>query len=359
MKFLLKAAFDTSSGYGGDGVGIARSLAARGYDVKLWPVSVTPPIPREVAMLLTEEIEPIYDVAISHESPPVIETTSAVRNLSDRTIAWTMWEWSLFKHPARRTLRRRLEQFDVLLSYDEVTRDALAPFVPDSVDHRVLQGGFWSEDWPFVADRDWGGTFRFVMVGQLHQRKDPFAAIEAFVRLKREHGDAFDAELHLKTNVVGLSPHMEEAYDGVHIHDKWWSTDRLKKLYASSHCYLAPSKGEGKNLPALEAQATGIPVIATNVGGHLGWLSSEYGYVCPWTPEQTEWGQWALADRGALTELMWHVYQNRDEARRKGEIAARTIPAMCDWTKVIGRLMDVVNQTPRRELGLDLSAATL
>jgi hypothetical protein len=37
---------------------------------------------------------------------------------------------------------------------------------------------------------------------------------------------------------------------------------------------------------------------------------------------------------------MWHVYTHRAEAKEKGLIASRTIPAMCDWSVVVRSLFE-------------------
>jgi len=46
------------------------------------------------------------------------------------------------------------------------------------------------------------------------------------------------------------------------------SNKQLVCAYLLSHVYLTPSLWEGFNLPILEAQALGLPVVAYNVGAH-------------------------------------------------------------------------------------------
>ena len=51
---------------------------------------------------------------------------------------------------------------------------------PDLPPIGLLQGGYDPSEWSFV-ERDWAkDRFIFCMVGQLHERKDPWVAIEAF-----------------------------------------------------------------------------------------------------------------------------------------------------------------------------------
>lgn len=352
MKVLLNVALDTVSGYGNDGVGIVRALNHLGVEVHVVPVAVVPPIPAEVAQTFVRAYEPPYDLTIVHLDPNQLVISDGVRALSKRVVGWTMWEFEEFTPESRFLIPEQMANFDLLLFYDEVSQKALAP-LSMGVPHKVLQGGFWSEDWKFM-ERDWSGTFRFLMVGALNARKDPFAAIEAFAKLKAEHGDDFDAELTLKTNKPGLHPSIEEVYPGVNIRYQWWSQERLRQEYARTHCLLAPSRGEGKNVPALEAQSTGIPVIATNYGGHRQWMREEFAYPLGFRREVDEMGTSARADRDELARLMWHVYTHRDEARRKGELASRTIPAAADWVTVMRRCLDMVKTIPERELGYAL-----
>lgn len=363
-RILIKAGFDTASGYGSDGVGLAVALEALGIDVRLFPVTSSPPLPEEFVKLFRKPLDPPFDAAVIHVDPLHIELDRGTRMMSASCVAWTMWEFMSYQpkgrpYSARGTrqsqLHRELVKMDALIGYDQVTLDALAPHIPSTCRTEILQGGYTADQWPFVEGRDWNTTFRYIMVGQLHVRKDPFAAIYAFNELKKEHGNEFDAELHLKTNVRGLHPAMEDQYPGLKIHFKYWSLDKLREFYASAHCYLAPSRGEGKNLPALEAQSSGIPVIATNYGGHTQWLSSEYAYPLGYELAPLEkMGLCALADRKELKDLMWHVYTHREEAREKGRLASRVIPAMCDWSVVAEKFMQVLNRTPQRQIGSSL-----
>lgn len=348
-KMLLVTPIGTGSGYGQDGLGLCRAFAREGWDVYLQPLSVQPPIPPEVAALLCKDPKAPFDLILYHADPESIELTKAGQRAARWTVAWTMWEFPNFDHApktAEQLAEGSLDTFDLVLGYDAVTLEALEPYVKGRT--AQLQGGYWSDELPHI-ERDWSGTFRFGMVGQLHDRKNPFAAIRAFAALKEKHGDDFDAELHLKTNIRTLHPGIEERYPGVKIHYAQWSRSRLLDFYATLHCLVAPSRGEGKNLPALEAMTTGIPVIATAWGGHAVWLSEQWAYPLDYTIEKRGDVTSATADEEHLAELMWRAYSDRGEAKRKGDLAARTIPAMCDWTAVTRRFMDILRNHPARE----------
>ena len=353
MKILVKVALDSTSGYGNDGIGLVRALKALGAKVYIHPVGVTPPIPKDVAELLTIPYEPPFDAMIVHLDPLSLKLDTGVHRVVARTIAWSMWEWESLNVPGKTRLRKAMKDYDVFVAYDEVTAKAVEPHLPKRILRHTLQGGYWSEDWKYM-DRDWFSTeepFRYIMVGQLHQRKDPFAAIWAFNQLKAEHGDEFNAELHLKTNIMGLHPAIADAYEDVYVHYGYWPKAELLEFYRKAHVLLAPSRGEGKNLPALEAASSGMAVIATNWGGHTVWLNDAYAYPLNYSLTDSLGGVQAVADREHLKELMWHVYTHREEAKRKGELASRTLPPMCDWTVIARKMVEIIATTPSHRMG--------
>jgi glycosyltransferase involved in cell wall biosynthesis len=259
----------------------------------------------------------------------------------------TMWEYERFRDEQRKTpgIAGRMKDYDLVLAYDDVTEKALGPYAAEAgVPIKVLQGGYHPDYWGKGnwRARDWNGTFRFGMLGRLDRRKQPWAAVRAFGALKDEHGDDFNAELHLKTTLPGLPPQVGERWPGIVVHYEWWPLPKMRAFYDMLNCYVAPSTGEGKNVPALEAQTAGVPVIASEYGGHRNWLSPQWAYPLKVDPFEFEEGWASVPDEEDLKRLMWHVYTHREEARRKGELAARTIPPMCSWHTVMRHFQNLV-----------------
>lgn len=350
IKILVKAPLSVYSGYGNDGLGIIRTLVDMGADVSIHPSIAEPPLPQDIANLFTKKLVAPFDLTIHHVDPGLLEATREARAASDLLVAWSMWEYSSFDNlKQKRTLRSRLKPYDVLLGYDQVSADCYKPYMRKPTKKLpaqavgVLQGGYQPGRWPTV-ERDWfSERFGFVMLGQLHERKDPFVAIQAFQELKEEFPDFAPAELHLKTNVGGLHPLMEQWCPGLKIHYATWSEEAIKDFYAANHVLLAPSRGEGKNMPALEFQSTGGAVIATNWGGHTQWLNPEYSYPLDYVlrPVNGEFGENCMNARASkehMKQLMLHTFRNRGEVKLKGERAAQVISAQCSWDSVIDRL---------------------
>ena len=105
-----------------------------------------------------------------------------------------------------------------------------------------------------------------LVVGALQKRKDPQAAIEALALL----GNG-------KLRLVFAGPdrggrtEAERAAERVGLRDRvdfrgYVSQDELAELYRGAACLVFPSRYEGFGLPALEAMASGTPVVATTAG---------------------------------------------------------------------------------------------
>lgn len=336
---LLKVPMAANTGYGNDGFALARAFHEVGVDVRLQPTAVVPPVPMGAAMLLVKALDADFDLMIHHVDPDNLGLEPHEHRIPGKKIAWSMWEFTNYPDD---TLAERLDGYDLFLAYDEVSAEAFAPHCEKAgVPLKILQGGVWAEDWQHdPRERDWTGPFRFGMVGQLHQRKNPFAAIEAFREVHEEYPHA---ELHLKTSVRTLHPAIQETNPGIFIHYEIWSQQRLKEFYKSLHCYVAPSWGEGKNLPALESQLMGIPAIYSDFGGHRQWGSSETGWPVSGTIAEHLPGYPSFrVDHDSLVAAMKEAIANPSRTRMKGAQAAGLVAAQSDWVNVVKRLLVIV-----------------
>jgi glycosyltransferase involved in cell wall biosynthesis len=101
-------------------------------------------------------------------------------------------------------------------------------------------------------------------VGRLQAPKDYSTLIAALERLR---------ELSVRTRIVGDGP--DRATISAAIHDRGLAEsvellgdrDDVETLLASADCFVLSSLSEGLPLSVLEAMATGLPVVASDVGG--------------------------------------------------------------------------------------------
>jgi glycosyltransferase involved in cell wall biosynthesis len=124
--------------------------------------------------------------------------------------------------------------------------------------------------------------------------------------------------------------------------------DSMPRILRESHVALFPNRCEsGTNLVAMEALACGVPTILSANTGHLDLIDKGHCYPLtdqrPLEPPEFIHGVdgWGESDVDEIVERLEEVYQNRDEASRKGRAAAAF---MLDWTweKQIRRLCDVI-----------------
>lgn len=353
MKVLVSCPVNSVTGYGTDGIELLQALMRWGLDVYLHPSGVHPPLPADVAALVTKPIPAHVDLLLSHRCPQELAFSPESAGLyatSTIALAWSMWEWDSLanvdeinqancEHAPRvaDTLGQMLSNFDAVLAYDSVSQQALLPF-HQRVD--ILQGGV--DPSPPVR-RDWNASpFRFLMAGALSSRKNPFSAIKAFKEL-RDAGELADAQLVMKTTYPGLHPAMEEWCPGLRIIGEVWSVDAMRELYQQSHALLAPSWGEGKNRPALEFAMSGGAVAATALGGHAQWLSEDFAWPLKFSLEETYPGcRAAIVDLDHLKATMLAMYNDRADTARRADIASRVLPGMVNWDRVLDRLMHYI-----------------
>lgn len=349
MRVLVSIPLSPFTGYGNDGIGLCRALIRAGHDVHVIPDHVQAPLPEDVALLLTKPVTGEFDLSIVHLGPGSMKAYPDMKAVSKTLIGWTMWEWSDFaREPEAKNFQKNFELFDAIVTYDEVSRDALRPYFDGPMP--IVQGGFMPEDWPTMERDYFEDHLYFCMVGVLTSRKNPFAAIRAIAELKEEHPEEMECvRLSLKTTSLGLHPKMEEAWPWLRIYFQEWSQETLKNFYASQHVLLAPSRGEGKNMPALEFQSTGGVVVASSVGGHKQWLNPDYNYPVPVTMESDDreypTSLDATIDHDAFKATILDIVRNRQQAADKGKLAASVIPAQCNWDAVLVRLFDRLAET--------------
>jgi len=123
---------------------------------------------------------------------------------------------------------------------------------------------------------------------------------------------------------------------------------QLGSLYRSADCYVSISRGEGWNMPLMEAMACGLPTIATDWGAHTEFLHEGIGYPlrvrrtvpavakCPYYAGYS----WADPDPEHLRHLLRQVYEEREEARRRGAAAAAEMAERWTWGHVARRIAD-------------------
>lgn len=120
---------------------------------------------------------------------------------------------------------------------------------------------------PFQGDEHWiVGT-----IGRMHAIKDQMNLAKAFVCALQTHPQLGDK---LRLVMIGDGPERSDVLNflsSAGLSDiSWLPGERhdIPEILHGLDCFVLPSKSEGISNTILEAMASGLPVIATNVGGN-------------------------------------------------------------------------------------------
>jgi glycosyltransferase involved in cell wall biosynthesis len=132
---------------------------------------------------------------------------------------------------------------------------------------------------PALRDAEaYPGEIKVLYAGRLTKEKGVDLLAESFLRAHKR-----DPRLHLL--LAGGGPEEEALRDRVGEHATflgWLGREELARAYASADIFLFCSRTDTYGQVILEAQASGLPVIAVAEGGPLSLISDHHtGWLCP------------------------------------------------------------------------------
>ncbi|TXI92997.1 MAG: glycosyltransferase [Burkholderiaceae bacterium] len=131
--------------------------------------------------------------------------------------------------------------------------------------------------------------------------------------------------------------------------DEDWPQAQINALYAASHAFVAPSRGEGVGLPLAEGMLWGLPVITTAWGGQTDFCSEQTAWLCDFefSRAQTHLGLthslWAEPSSADLARHMKHlVSATADDLQAKLDAAQTMVRKELTWHACAERIKQAV-----------------
>ena len=167
---------------------------------------------------------------------------------------------------------------------------------------------------------------KILMVSRLIKRRGVDNLVKALPMVLE---DCPDAELHF----VGEGPRkliLREIAKRLNVSDRVFfhgkvSPEKLVKIYKDCYVFCHLSFADGWNQPALEAMATGRPVICTNAPHNSMVEDGKTGYLVPYN------------DVCTLAERLIYLLNDKKLAEKMGRKARRKVEIEHDWREIAKR----------------------
>jgi len=359
------------SGYGEASRNYVLALSRAGVPVTVQPhcfernpPPVGSPADREVLnSLVNNSVD--FDVVIIHLTPD-LAPAYAHQYPDKHVISYTVWETSKL-HPRWAAACNHVNEVWVPCDWNVEAFKNSGVTVPVHKIHHGIDTKMYDElpksESAINLEPD---TYTFFSVMQWNYRKNPEG-------LLRSYFNAFTPDekvrLVLKAYIGGGQPPNKEAqlikdvvariksdmqltsFPRVSLITDTLPSDKLRSLYRDTDAYVSLSHGEGFGLTMFEAGLAGKPVIATGKGGNMEYMNHENSYPVPAMWDYVygmsgfnQWylgdQQWARPDLVEASKLMRYVFENREEAAKKGKVLSDHIKAEFSWDKVAKQMIN-------------------
>ena len=127
---------------------------------------------------------------------------------------------------------------------------------------------------------------------------------------------------------------MERVHFGGHV-----AQADLPRWYHMADLYISPSHVDGSSVTLMEALASGLPCLVSDIAGNKEWIEAG---VNGWLFRD--------GDMDDLAEKILNAIKDRRRSFKKiGEAARKTAEQKADWKKNFGKLLEVYNVIARSE----------
>jgi glycosyltransferase involved in cell wall biosynthesis len=326
MRLNLLGSFDKYTGYGRHSTHMARALTSLGVSVR--PITLdTLQMPHDLQRNLGISYDVLTIALIAAQDFP---------SLPGRMWGYSMWETTV-------PPKEQVENINDFCTRYIVPSEWLVEVYQNAGVERpihVLPEGIDPNEFPYI-ERNWehDRPYTFLCLGDRAGRKGDDLAWSAFFEAFQDEDDVRLIIKCTHENHAGLNLTNTDTRVSLWRGD----VDSMRDVYAQADCFVFPSRGEGWGLPAREAAATGMPVLATRWSGLVDNIDR---YAIPLQYEMVDapiiGGQWAQPKLDDVVRWMRWCYENREEAKAFGKRASEWLHANETWRHSAQKLIEIV-----------------
>lgn len=308
--------------------------------------------------LIDKDID--YNIVIIHTTP---EFWERYREEGKTNVGYTIWETTKLHPDWPVYINNSVDKVLVGCTWNiEVFKSSGVEVPIGVVPHGISVDNFEGTE-PYKVSNVADDTFMFYSIFQWTERKHPVALIKAYWHAFQQ-GE--NVALVLKTYRSDYSELEKDAiratirklkqvtpmltYPPLYLLPDILSESEISGLHSRGDCYVSLDRGEGFGLSPFEAGAAGNPIIVTGFGGTTEYAKPDNSYLVgynltpvhgmPWSPWYLGDQLWAEPDVKGGSDLMKHVYYNRQAAAEKGAKLRNYIMENFSWGKIGQRIVD-------------------
>ncbi|MEJ2345806.1 MAG: TIGR03088 family PEP-CTERM/XrtA system glycosyltransferase [Gammaproteobacteria bacterium] len=181
-------------------------------------------------------------------------------------------------------------------------------------------------------------------VGRLEAVKDQITLARAFVRLVADQPELMNRCRLVMIGEGSLRPEIERVLSDAGLAGSVWlpgARDDVARLLRGFDVFVLPSKAEGISNTILEAMASGLPVVATDVGGNRELVADgTTGFLVP------------RDDPEAMAGALLNYVRNPELAKSHGRSARRRIEAEFSIDGMVRRYGDLYSEVLATKCGV-------
>lgn len=317
--------FNQVDGYGNAGEQIVKAFLDRGIDIRIgdhWKVQndKTNLDPRVLQTMQRGFNETKYSIGIRFSQPNSFQSTPGKFK-----IGWSMWEFPVFPSSWRDGCNNVNINF-VPCGWNRLLWEQGNVIVPTI----TIPLGIPENSFPFI-DRDLKtNPFTFIADGSILGESQ---LVEYF---KKEFKGNKNVRLVLKT----LPREKKETIINDNITEirGRLTPQELLDWYRLGQCFVYPTPAEGFGLFPVEAMATGLPVIMTDLPAMKTFCREDICY--PIRVAKVDW--YHFPDNDDVIEKMIYIYEHREEAKEKGRKASQFIHSHLTYKQTVEKILRLI-----------------